>query len=155
MPSDPGAAVESFLREHEVKDEPLYDDARYAAAYVDLDQDGEAEAVVHLMGSSLCGTGGCNTFVLKRRGGAYEKVSEFSIGHLPIRVLESRSHGWRDLGIQMSGGGIMEPYEAILSFDGSAYPYNPSIPPARPSPGDEAGQILIARDNLGRPIGPP
>src|SRR5260370_29926519 len=41
---------------------------RYAAAFRDLDGDGTPEAIVYLMSNEWCGSGGCNTLILKRDG---------------------------------------------------------------------------------------
>lgn len=69
---------------------------------------------------------------------------------LPVRVLDSRSNGWRDLTVTVQGGGRIEPVEIELAFDGESYPTNPSVPPARPLQGAASGEILIddCRRNL-------
>jgi hypothetical protein len=38
---------------------------RYIAAFRDLNDDGTPEAIVYLIGKRWCGSGGCNTLVLK------------------------------------------------------------------------------------------
>jgi hypothetical protein len=115
----------------------------YFEGFVDLNGDGREEALVHVAGPSMCGTGGCGTYVLTARGPSYEQVSYFSIGRTPIRVLETSSHGWFDIGIWVSGGGIQPGYEAAMSFDGTKYPLNPSVPPARPLKEGVPGRIVI------------
>ncbi len=42
---------------------------RYVAAFRDLNSDGVHEAIVYLVGSSWCGSGGCNTLVLAQYSG--------------------------------------------------------------------------------------
>lgn len=48
----------------------------------------------------------------------------------PIRLLERRSHGRRDLAVQVAGGGIVEGYEAAVPFDGRRYASNPTVAPS-------------------------
>ena len=83
--------------------------------------------------------------VLTPQNTSYREVSRTSITKLPIRVLDSTSHGWRSLSVTVQGGGIEEPYEAELRFDGTTYPTNPTVLPARPLEGEATGEILIAQ----------
>jgi hypothetical protein len=66
-----------------------------------------------------------------------------SVTRPPIRVLETRHQGWKDIGVTVSGGGAGPAYEAALAFDGRRYPSNPTTPPARPVK-DAPGVTLIA-----------
>jgi len=81
--------------------------------------------LVYLGGPMFCGTGGCNLAVLKRQGGDLIDVSETSVVQLPVGVLDSKSHGWRDLGVTVSGGGMAEGVSR-LRFTGRTYPTNAS-----------------------------
>ncbi|MPS68723.1 MAG: hypothetical protein E2586_09520 [Novosphingobium sp.] len=99
---------------------------QYAAAETDLDGDGTPEVLVYLGGPMFCGTGGCNLVVLKREGADLRKVSETSVVQLPVGVLESKSHGWRDLAVTVSGGGMAEGVSR-LRFTGKSYPTNASV----------------------------
>ena len=47
----------------------------------------------------------------------------------PITVLDTSTNGWRDLTVAVSGGG-MAGGNALLKFDGEAYPSNPTVEPA-------------------------
>jgi hypothetical protein len=66
---------------------------------------------------------------------------------LPIRLLPSKEYGHPDIGVQVSGGGIEVPYEAILSFNGTNYPENSALPPARPVKGIEGKRIITTTEN--------
>lgn len=99
---------------------------QYAAAETDLDGDGTPEVLVYLGGPMFCGTGGCNLAVLKCEGGDLIQVSETSVVQLPVGVLDSKSHGWRDLAVNVSGGGMTEGISR-LRFTGSRYPGNASV----------------------------
>jgi hypothetical protein len=127
---------------------------RYAAAFTSLSNHGRPEVVVRLSEGGWCGSGGCTTLVLADEGETFKVVSKITITQLPIRVLDSTSHGWRDLGVTVSGGGVQKPYEATLSYDGRTYPANPSVLPARPySP--QTGRILLSADSIGDIAGRP
>lgn len=98
---------------------------QYATAETDLDGDGTPEVLVYLGGPMFCGTGGCNLAVLKRQDGDLIQVSETSVVQLPVGVLDSKSHGWRDLAVSVSGGGMAEGVSR-LRFTGRRYPGNAS-----------------------------
>jgi hypothetical protein len=117
--------------------------SRYIAAFYDLNGDGSPEAIVYLMGRGWCGSGGCNTLILARDGSSWRIVSNETITWPPIRVLNTKSNGWHNLGLWVRGGGIRPGYEAELRFDGKTYPTNPSIPPARRLGEKVEGEVVI------------
>lgn len=125
---------------------------RYQSALVDLDGDRRDEAVVRILGPGYCGTGGCGLLILARQGESWRVVTDLAIAHAPIRVLATRSRGWRDLGVIVAGGGVIPGYEARLRFDGTSYPDNPSVPPAERLTRRAPGRELIGRDDRGRPL---
>jgi hypothetical protein len=127
---------------------------RYAAAFTNLSGQGRSEVVVRLSGGGWCGSGGCTTLVLADERGAFKLVSKITITQLPIRVLDTRSHGWRDLGVTVGGGGIQKAFEATLSYDGRTYTANPSALPARP-PALRTGHVLISANSIGDVAGRP
>ncbi len=102
----------------------------YSAAFVDLNGDGRKEAIVYIRGDGWCGSGGCKAMVLTPQKGGYRVVMSTTITQLPLRILDTRHHGWRDIGVEVSGGGVVAG-EVALSFDGHRYPTNPTMPPAR------------------------
>lgn len=118
-------------------------DVPFLSAETDLNGDGRDEVVVHVTSRDYCGSGGCVTLVLQRTGQGYRTVMRASVTRPPIRVLETRHQGWKDIGVTVSGGGAGPAYEAALAFDGRRYPSNPTTPPARPVK-DAAGVTLIA-----------
>lgn len=116
---------------------------RYQYAFVDLDGKGKREVVVFVTGNGWCGSGGCTTFVLAAQASSYRVVTRIPISRLPIRLLATRSNGWRDLTVGVKGGGILSGYESALPFDGNSYPTNPSLPPARRLEGTETGETVL------------
>jgi hypothetical protein len=119
-------------------------DARYFAGSADLDGDGVAEIIVHVAGPDVCGTGGCDTLVFTRKGGALRLLARIGPARPPIVVARSSTHGWRDLLVQVSGGGVPAGYAARLRFDGRSYPRNPTVRPAEQVSGGAEGRTVIA-----------
>lgn len=133
-PSDIPAAQQSvtdWIRSN-YKDEAGDGALLYASGDVDLDGDGTNEVLAYVGGPMLCGTGGCNLVVLKRKDGTLNKVSELSVVQLPVGVLDSRTHGWRDLAVTVAGGGIAATTVRV-PFDGGTYMANPTVAPAEES----------------------
>lgn len=128
---------------------------RYAGVSVDLNGDSKEEIVVYLMGPSWCGSGGCTILILSTEGATYRVHSEVTVSQTPVRKLRSKSHGWHDLGIWVSGGGEVKGFEAILRFDGEAYPSNPTVPPAERTSKKLKGELLFGPNLTGlKPLFP-
>jgi hypothetical protein len=115
-------------------------------AVVDLNGDGVNEVLAYVTGDGACGSGGCNLFILQSKNGRYDPITELSITWPPIRILDSKSNGWHDIGVRVQGGGILPGYEARLRFDGNSYPSNPSLVP-RHKNGLPSGHIVIDRSS--------
>ncbi len=121
------AGLSAFVRDHHL--------ARYSVALVDLNRDGRPEALVHAIATTggdagLCGTGGCDLYVLSLSRSVYRQVGAITLVHPPIRVLPTVSHGWHDPAVRVAGGGILPGYTVRLRFDGRRYPANPTVAPA-------------------------
>ncbi|MCB2067782.1 MAG: hypothetical protein KDE15_14215 [Erythrobacter sp.] len=123
------AEAETDVQHFLLQEFPEVDSLDYALAWSDLDGDGNDEAIVHLVGPYFCGTGGCTTLVLTQAGPMWRKVGDISVSRTPITVLDTSTNGWRDLTVAVSGGG-MAGGNALLKFDGEAYPSNPTVEPA-------------------------
>jgi hypothetical protein len=139
-------ALRKFLQQHLGNPYPEFEQqrsTRYSSAIVDLKEDGAKEVIVYITGRTWCGSGGCRMLILAPEGTSYRVVTETTITRPPIRVLTTKSNGWHDISVVVAGGGIQPGYEAILAFDGSTYPSNPSMPPARQLEGKAAGKIVI------------
>ncbi|HET7259786.1 MAG TPA: hypothetical protein VFI75_08690 [Candidatus Acidoferrum sp.] len=116
---------------------------RYSSVIVELKDDGTKQAIVYITGRAWCGSGGCVMLILDPQGASYRVVTQTTITRPPIRVLNSKSNEWHDLGVMVAGGGIKPGYEAQLSFDGKAYPSNPTVSPARPLKAKVEGKTVI------------
>ena len=143
-PEDPGLVA--YLRQRAAD---ALDTTRYTAANT---PDGKT-TLVYLTGPNWCGSGGCRLLVLDRRGATYRSVGEIGVARAPIRLLERQSHGRRDLGVQVAGGGIVDGYEAAVPFDGRRYARNPTVAPSVRIE-DAPGETLIPADEPGRLLVP-
>lgn len=104
------------------------DDTKYQMETIDLNDDGNDDAIVLLTGPMWCGTGGCTLLIFQGLKDSARFVSDSSLVRGPITVSSSRTNGWRNLIITVSGGGAV-PGRVALKFDGGKYPLNPSIQP--------------------------
>ena len=120
----PEVAVKAWL----LSETAGYGALDYALAWIDLNGDRQAEAIVYLAGPSLCGTGGCTMYVLERQRSDFLIRARTTVTKPPISVLETRSHGWRDLAVNVRCLETTCP-QARLRFDGSRYPSNPTTTP--------------------------
>ena len=147
-------ALKAVLKQY-LKDQGAEDDgtARYIPAFVDLNNDGTDEVIVHVLAQSLCGTGGCPTLVLVPVQSSFRIVSRIGITRPPSRVLNKQTNGWHDLAVWVQGGGIQPGYEADLPFDGENYATNPTVAPAHRLSPKAAGQVVVSDDAKGIPLG--
>jgi hypothetical protein len=117
--------------------------SRYLSAFVHLNDTADTQVIVYLLDESYCGSGGCNTLILKPEGASYRVLTSLTITRPPIHVLTSKSNGWHDIAVQVGGGGILHAYEAKLSFDGKTYPHNPTVSPAKRLSNKPDGKTVI------------
>lgn len=104
----------------------------HQTALVDLNGDGHEDALVLLQNPMyFCGTGGCTLLVFKGTKSGFEFVSRSTLIRGPVLVSDTQTHDWRDLVVEVSGGG-MEPKRVALKYTGKKYPLNPSTLPALP-----------------------
>ena len=132
---------EDDIRHFLLQEYPEAGSMRYALAWSDLDGDGADEAIVYLAAPYFCGTGGCPTLVLTPAGPMWRKVGDISVSRTPVTVMESETNGWKDITVAVSGGGGPSG-NALLKFDGEAYPSNPTVAPAEMT--TDTGTVVIA-----------
>jgi hypothetical protein len=117
----------------------------YDAAQADLNGDGRPEILVYVKDDEFCGSGGCNLYILSPMARGYRVVLHTMITRPPIRRLATSTHGWRDIGVFVAGGGV-KPHEAWLRFNGKRYPGNPSMVSATAA--GAKGETLIGAPRL-------
>jgi hypothetical protein len=115
----------------------------YKRADADLNGDGKPETFIYSTVPSNCGSGGCGLLILSPQKEGFRIVLRSTVTQLPIRLLKTSTHGWRDVGVTVAGGGIIQAYTARLRFDGRRYPSNPTVPPAIPM-SRASGHVLIS-----------
>jgi hypothetical protein len=142
------ASLRTFLQTSFAEARADYGDTSYIAAFADLNGDGRDEALVSLQSGFFCGSGGCALHIYPPAGATWREVAELTIVNAPVRLLSTRSRGWRDLSVLVRGGGIEIPYEARIRFDGRTYASNPSMAPRlrRRAP----GRVLIGEASESR-----
>jgi len=145
------AELRTFLQERFAEDRADYPNTRYASGWADLNGDGRPEALVYIISSNYCGSGGCTLFVYTPEQGSFSQHGSMSVTSLPVRALNSRTRGWRDLAVGVSGGGtaartVLIPHGAIT------YPENPTVAPARTLRRIPPSQVVIADSERGRPL---
>ena len=101
--------------------------ARYIYNIVDLNGDGNQEALVYLLGPFFCGSGGCNLFLFSQGRNGYALMNNFPISRLPIIVSPEKTNGWPNLIRPESGGGALPSY-VVYTFDGNHYTERKRLP---------------------------
>ena len=112
----------------------------YGYALVDLNGDGRNEAVVWARDNSNCGTGGCDLAIFVHARSGWRLFSTVATTRPPIELLGTRNHGWHDIGVWNSGGGIRHPYEGRVHFNGRKYPFSGG---AEKLPRGAHGRVII------------
>jgi len=102
----------------------------FETAKADLDGDGDSEFLIWATARDRCDEAGCTLFVLSPNGHGFDVKMKAAFTNPPIRILSTSTHGWRDLAVAVSGGGITRPFEAQMRFDGAQYPGDPRLAPA-------------------------
>lgn len=140
--------LHAFLQERFADERASYPDTRYVAGWADVNADGRQEAFVYMMSGNYCGSGGCSLFIFTPEQASFYQMGHMTVTQTPIRVLNSRTRGWRDLAVGVSGGGTPA-RTMIMQHRGATYPGNPTTDGtmARGSP---PGQMIIANSDRAR-----
>lgn len=115
-------------------------DRKFQFYRTDLNDDGNQEIFVRLMGPYFCGSGGCTFLLLDKYG---EIITKFTVTRAPIFVEPTKSNGWSLLLVRDSG------VFKELSFNDGSYPNNPSLLEKAPydAPSGHA-QVMFDDDNF-------
>jgi hypothetical protein len=148
--NNPSEALKAFLRSYLNPQQNSEIDETTQITVVSVkteDKAGEEEQIVYVSGRGWCGTSGCTMLIVEPFQSSFKVLGNERGVQLPIRLLPSKEYGHPDIGVQVSGGGIEVPYEAILSFNGTNYPENSALPPARPVKGIEGKRIITTTEH--------
>ena len=136
-----GKLIADAIQAHLGQRAILGENSRLKTAWSDLDGDGRDEAIVHVTDPAMCGTGGCNLFILAGDDRRWEVIDELTITHLPIYRLAPGADGWAELGVTVAGGGLARMVMAV-PHGPNGYAHNPTVPPARSIDPKDAKQLL-------------
>lgn len=142
------AELHAFLQERFAEDRADSPDTRYVAGWADVNADGRPEAFVYMMSGNYCGSGGCNLYIFTPEQGSFYQMARMTVTQTPIRVLNSRTGGWRDLAVGVGGGG-MRAHNVILRHQGGTYPGNPTTD-GTAARGNPPGLLVIANSDGAR-----
>jgi hypothetical protein len=147
--NNPSEALKAFLRSYlnpQQKDE-IKDTTQITVVSVKTEDKAGEEQVVYVSGRGWCGTSGCTMLIVEPFQSSFKVLGVEPGVQLPIRLLPSMKYKHPDIGVYVSGGGIEFPYEAVLSFNGTNYPDNSALPPARKIKGFEGKRIITTTKN--------
>lgn len=100
----------------------MRDTNNYRSALVDLNGDGQDDALVMVMGPSWCESGGCTLLVFQGTPSGFRFISRSTSSEAPIRVSNRAVRGWKTLIVHTRGVG-----DVTMPFDGKGYPMDPSV----------------------------
>lgn len=115
----------------------------YHYTKVDLNDDYVPEYFVYAYGPMLSGSGGGSALILSNN---FKEISRFSLVRTPITISRNKTRGWKDIIMQVSGGGA-NPSTVAMRFNGESYPSNPSTQPSL-SPNDYVDGIRIFTEDM-------
>lgn len=94
----------------------------------DLNDDGEEEYLIGLIGPDFCGTGGCTMLILHRE---LKRISTVTLVKYPIYIgseeSSEKTKGYKDVYLRTGQVGYVK-----LVWTGQKYPGNPSTQPQVP-----------------------
>lgn len=109
-----------------------FDGLTYFSGSVDLNGDGVDEWMAYVAGPGACGTGGCPMRIFQQTLDGIETKGQLSVVQLPVGVFETSTNGWRDLAINIGGGGAE--YAVVkVPYTDPVYSSNPTVAPGEAS----------------------
>lgn len=118
----------------------MRDTNNYRAALVDLNGDGEDDAVVLVEGPSWCEAGGCSLLVFEKTPSGFRFISRSTITEGPIRVSDRAVRGWKTLIVHTRGVG-----DVTMPFDGKGYPVNAAVQFLAPTRVVDDARVILTK----------
>ena len=133
--------LKNFLKDYAGEDySSLQDmDKQFQFYKVDLNEDGNEEIFVRLMGPYFCGSGGCTFLLLDKYG---EIITKFTVTRAPIFIEKQKVNGWSLLLVKDSG------VFKELIFENGSYPSNPSVLPKAPYDAPSGNAMIMFDENF-------
>ncbi len=102
---------------------------RYMAVYEDINGGTNNEVLVYLWGPDFSGTGGDTLLVFSEDNGEYNFISKTTNVNMPIIISNSKTDGFNDIIVYVTGGGIKNGFYSALKNENGRYPLNPMVQP--------------------------
>ena len=133
VPTDPDDAALDHAMRAKFSEAGMPQSSRFQYVRVDLDGDGRRDALVLMTApfGTWCDLYGCTLYVMKASNDDFSFISEIRPVRTPLRVGDTRTHGWRDL-IARIDGRWSRSHDVALRFDGAGYPAAPEDEPPLP-----------------------
>lgn len=102
---------------------------RYMAFYEDINGGTNGEVLVYLWGPDFSSIGGDTLLVFNENNGEYSFISKTTTVNTPIIISNSKTNGFNDIIVYVTGGGIKNGFHTVLKNQDGRYPLNPSVQP--------------------------
>ncbi len=117
MVSNDRALCSALVEELDLTDHSLPFPFQFISRKIDLNSDGREEYVTWI--PSQGGTSGAPIHFFTRESNKLRRVFE-EFAWTPIVVLNAKKKGWRDIAVQIAGGGV-DPHFLVFRYDGHEY----------------------------------
>lgn len=109
-----------IIDEFDIPDEYLKE-TRYYYNYVDLNNDGNEEIFVVVMGIYTSGTGGSSAIIVNQNEDELNVSQSLSLIHTPVIISDKLTNGYKEIIVEYYGGGETqeERYVVLKNTDGS------------------------------------
>lgn len=102
---------------------------RYIAFYEDINGEANNEVLVYLWGPDFSNSGGNTLLIFTEDNGIYNLMSKTTIVNMPIIISNSKTNGFNDIIVYVTGGGVKNGFHTVLKNQDGRYPLNPSVQP--------------------------
>lgn len=118
-----------------LQDQGAPSNSQYEFTRIDLDGDGRREGMILLESphQEWCMEYGCTLFIFRAHDEGFSYLSEVSPVRGPLIVTDTKTNGWRDILIYVSGRSGWDAKNVTLKFDGAGYPAQPLFQPTAPA----------------------
>jgi len=119
----------------------------YQSVGVDLNGDGQPEAVVLMEGEKWCAKTGCTLAILTKGRTGYRPVATIRRVRAPVLVANERRNGWSSLVVET---GLPGPRanRVWLRFGAKGYPGNAVTQTPMPADIEVSGEVVLEKPNL-------
>lgn len=126
----PDHALEQAVRGY-IRDRDAPPPSQFEFTRVDLNGDGRRDGLVMMTApyTTWCSMDGCLLLVFGASDSGFAPVAEIGPVRGPLKVAQTRTAGWRDLIVRVSGRQYLQSKDVAMKFNGTAYPPYPAFEP--------------------------